>query len=160
VVYNQGQVETEDGNMAKLSVSEAAKAAGVARSTLYEKIKDGEISRGTDKTIDTAELVRVFGELAEARADDKGAGQGEAASTPERAAHALWLQELADRQQTQIERLQAIVERQSEQLREADERAAIERGGLLAQLDRTTALLPAPAGASEPSRGFWSKLFG
>ena len=145
--------------MARLSVSEAAKAAGVARSTLYEKIKDGEISRAPDKTIDTAELVRVFGELTGDRPSD-GVGQGEGASGSERAAHALWLQELADRQQTQIERLQATVERQAEQLREADERAAAERGRLLAQLDRTTALLPAPAEAPAQSRNLWSRMFG
>ena len=163
VVYTWIRVfEIGEANMAKLSISDAAKAAGVARSTLYEKINAGEISRGPDKTIDTAELVRVFGELKNDRSAD-GAEQGGEGNEPERAGHALWLQELADRQQDQIERLQATVERQGEQLREADERAATERQGLLARLDRMTMLLPAPAESipePEPPRGFWRRVLG
>jgi len=49
--------------MPLLTVTEAAKAAGVSRTTLYEKIKGGELSRNADKQIDTADLLRVFGEL-------------------------------------------------------------------------------------------------
>lgn len=54
--------------MAKLSISESARQAGVARSTLYEYyIKPGKISVEIDgrgnKVIDVAELIRVFGEL-------------------------------------------------------------------------------------------------
>ena len=45
-----------------LSVTEAAKAAGCARSTIYDKLKSGELSKTADG-IDTAELLRVFGEL-------------------------------------------------------------------------------------------------
>ncbi len=47
-----------------LSMSEAARRAGVSRSTLYRKLKDGSLSasRGPDgsKGIDSAELKRVF----------------------------------------------------------------------------------------------------
>lgn len=46
-----------------LSVTEAAKAVGCARSTIYDKINAGELSRGSGGKIDTAELLRVFGEL-------------------------------------------------------------------------------------------------
>ena len=54
--------------MPKLSISESARRAGVARSTLYEYyIKPGKISVEVDgrgnKVIDVAELLRVFGEL-------------------------------------------------------------------------------------------------
>lgn len=48
------------GSDVQLTVTEAAKAAGVSRTTIYEKIKDGELSRVNGK-IDTAELLRVFG---------------------------------------------------------------------------------------------------
>lgn len=40
-----------------------------------------------------------------------------------------------------------------------EERAAEERRGLLAQLDRTMALLPSPEPSPEPPRGFWRKMF-
>lgn len=46
-----------------LSVTEASKAVGCARSTIYDKIKSGELSRNSGGKIDTTELLRVFGEL-------------------------------------------------------------------------------------------------
>lgn len=54
--------------MARVSISQAAKLAGIARSHLYEKyIKSGKltISTGDDdkKFVDTSELLRVFGTL-------------------------------------------------------------------------------------------------
>ena len=44
-----------------ISVSEAAKRWGVSRTTIYKKIDDGELSRNSDKKIDTTEMLRVFG---------------------------------------------------------------------------------------------------
>jgi AcrR family transcriptional regulator len=55
--------------MALLPLRQAADAAGVARQTLYRYVKDGRITAtvGHDgqKQVDTAELLRVFGELRE-----------------------------------------------------------------------------------------------
>ena len=45
-----------------LSITAAAKAVGISRTTMYAQIKDGTLSRTPDG-IDTAELVRVFGQL-------------------------------------------------------------------------------------------------
>lgn len=44
-----------------ISVSEASKRWAVSRTTIYKKIDDGELSRNSDKKIDTAEMLRVFG---------------------------------------------------------------------------------------------------
>ena len=53
--------------MAILSVTEAAKAVGVGKATVYRRLKDGTltVSKRPDgsKGVDTAELIRVFGEL-------------------------------------------------------------------------------------------------
>ncbi len=50
--------------MALLSISAAARAAGVDRATLHRALKSGRLSATTDETgarvIDTAELARVF----------------------------------------------------------------------------------------------------
>ncbi len=46
----------------KISVTKAAKEWGVSRTTIYQKVNDGELSRGSDKKIDTLEMIRVFGE--------------------------------------------------------------------------------------------------
>ena len=45
-----------------ISVTKAAKEWGVSRTTIYQKVNDGELSRTADKKIDTAEMLRVFGE--------------------------------------------------------------------------------------------------
>ena len=45
-----------------ISVTKAAKEWGVSRTTIYQKVNDGELSRTTDKKIDTSEMIRVFGE--------------------------------------------------------------------------------------------------
>ena len=45
-----------------ISVTKAAKEWGLSRTTIYQKINDGELSRTAEKKIDTAEMLRVFGE--------------------------------------------------------------------------------------------------
>lgn len=45
-----------------ISVTKAAKEWGVSRTTIYHKVNNGELSRGSDKKIDTSEMLRVFGE--------------------------------------------------------------------------------------------------
>ena len=45
-----------------ISVTKAAKEWGVSRTTIYQKVNDGELSRTADKKIDIAEMLRVFGE--------------------------------------------------------------------------------------------------
>ncbi|HEM8308183.1 DNA-binding protein [Providencia rettgeri] len=52
--------------MALVSISEAARLTGKARSTLHKYIKQGKLSTTTDqntgsKSIETSELIRVFG---------------------------------------------------------------------------------------------------
>ena len=57
--------------MARVSISEAARLASVSRPTIYKLLKSGELSytsvvkHGKSvKTIDTSELIRVFGAIA------------------------------------------------------------------------------------------------
>ncbi|WP_350562799.1 plasmid replication DNA-binding protein [Psychrobacter sp. CAL346-MNA-CIBAN-0220] len=45
-----------------ISVTKAAKEWGVSRTTIYQKVNDGGLSRTSDKKIDTSEMLRVFGE--------------------------------------------------------------------------------------------------
>lgn len=54
--------------MALISISEAARLTGKARSTLHKYIKQGKLSTTTDqntgnKSIETSELIRVFGKI-------------------------------------------------------------------------------------------------
>ena len=45
-----------------ISVTKAAKEWGISRTTIYQKASNGELSRTSDKKIDTSEMLRVFGE--------------------------------------------------------------------------------------------------
>ena len=45
-----------------ISVTKAAKDWGISRTTIYQKVNNGELSRTADKKIDTSEMLRVFGE--------------------------------------------------------------------------------------------------
>ena len=45
-----------------ISVTKAAKEWGVSRTTIYDKVNAGELSRTSDKKIDPSEMLRVFGE--------------------------------------------------------------------------------------------------
>ncbi|MBD5751551.1 helix-turn-helix domain-containing protein, partial [Citrobacter freundii] len=56
--------------MARVSISEAARLVSVSRPTIYKLLKSGELSYTSVvkhgkpvKTIDTAELIRLFGAL-------------------------------------------------------------------------------------------------
>ena len=53
--------------MTILSVTEAARTAGVGKATIYRRLKDGTLTTSKQpdgsKGVDTAELLRVFGEL-------------------------------------------------------------------------------------------------
>ncbi|TLM24468.1 helix-turn-helix domain-containing protein, partial [Acinetobacter baumannii] len=57
--------------MAKVSISEAARLAGISRPTIYKLINSGQLNftsvvkaGKTVKNIDTSELIRVFGTIA------------------------------------------------------------------------------------------------
>ena len=43
-------------------MTKAAKEWGISRTTIYQKVNDGELSRTADKKIDVSEMLRVFGE--------------------------------------------------------------------------------------------------
>jgi hypothetical protein len=46
----------------EISISKAAKEWGISRVTLHKKIKDGVLSKQENGTLETSEMVRVFGE--------------------------------------------------------------------------------------------------
>nr|HIL74890.1 hypothetical protein [Rhodospirillales bacterium] len=49
--------------MTLVTIPEASKLVGKSKQTLYRHVRMGMLSRGADTLIDTAELIRVYGEL-------------------------------------------------------------------------------------------------
>ena len=75
--------------MARVSISEAARLASVSRPTIYKLLKSGELSytsivkHGKSvKNIDTAELIRVFGDLEVVSDGESDAVKRDDISTP------------------------------------------------------------------------------
>jgi hypothetical protein len=50
------------GCAVELSISKASVTWGVSRTTIHKKIKTGQLSKLANGTIDTSEMIRVFGE--------------------------------------------------------------------------------------------------
>ena len=167
--------------MAKVTVSEAARLAGISRQHLYKKwitpgllsvSKDGEAS----PMIDTSELLRVFGELKgdsprlqEATPDDSLVGRAQALEVELHAARAL----LADREaqlQEAREReawLKQHVTEVTGALRPLEDKS--EAGATAARLKKALETITKYKQAleeerqaldAERSKGFWSRLFG
>lgn len=134
--------------MAKLSISAAARAVGKNRTTIYRHIEKGLLSTSKDAKgnheIDTAELLRVFGEL---------------------------VTDGDDTEATQIDTVQqSTIELLKQQLEAAEvrEKKALEREErLYRELDdwkeRYTVLenkmLPPAEPAEAPKKGFFARLF-
>ncbi len=138
--------------MAKLNLTQAANAVGIARGTLYNHIKKGKVSyeltlKG-QKVIDTAELIRVYGELKNdeipiERSRESSIEQNETPQTPE------IIQTL--RQRTQD------LEQQIEELRKDKEASRKREEELLSIIKQQQTLLLPP---TTKKTGFFSRLFG
>lgn len=125
--------------MAKLSISEAARRAGVSRPNLYKRyIKPGLLTVEQDTQgnpqIDTSELLRVFGELKD----------GDSQNSPP-------LQQATPQTDPLIQVLRAENEHLKEQLRWTQQQ--VEK--LTEQLSIFQRVLPPPR-----RQGLWARLFG
>lgn len=137
--------------MAKLSISEASRVAGVARSTLHRAINQGRLSLGSDGKIDTAELLRLGYTLHPEAQQVRDRSQHHA--TP--AAHVAREEEsprlsLLERERDLLQRELALLQRELDAARGREGRLL----GLLEQMQqRFDRLLPAsePTAATAPT---------
>ena len=135
-------------DMAKLTISGAARAVGVSRQHLYKAyIQSGKLSVERDEKgnplVDVSELIRVFGEL---KSDGVSTTDGHG------------LQFLSQEDDSLVVRLQAQLEAKEELLRRAEEqlRSAEERElWLRQQLERAQAVLTDQRQKIRPWWKFW-----
>lgn len=148
--------------MAKLNLSQAARAVGIHRNTLRRHIAEKSISVEYDENkhplIDTNELIRVYGELKSSGATGavhSSAAKGHTGASPDRTENALLHQQIAFLEQ----QLDAV----KEQARKAEvrEEEAKQRERELLDVVRTqTRLLSPPEPETTPKKGFWKRLMG
>jgi hypothetical protein len=147
--------------MAKLTISDAARVAGVSRSTLHRAIKQGRISLDPDGRLDTAELLRAGYMLQQALRQPRTRMTQDA--TPQRRNVSQGGEVPADREFAALEREREVLQRELDATRELmrqereaaleRERASRERETLLLQMLQETQrqnqrLLDAPAWTS------------
>ena len=123
--------------MTKLRLQAAAELTGRSRSTIHRAMKEGrisyEIGESGDRLVDTAELLRVFGERPP-EDESNGASNGER--------HAM--HNVALRAKLELERAKnAMLEERIAELKEERDRWR----------EQATRLLPAPQAAER--RGWW-----
>jgi len=130
--------------MSLLSITKAAHAAGVSRRTIQRSIQSGRLSTATgERTIDTTELLRVFGPLRHAPSD-----------TPASMSRSVATNDAPD------DTLTMLVEVLRDQLQQAQQ----EKARLLAMLEAEqqarreleTKLLPAPRPAQTGKVRAWA----
>jgi hypothetical protein len=161
--------------MAKLTISEAARVAGVARSTLHRAINQGRMSLGSDGKVDTSELLRLGYALHPVAQQDRDRSRQHATpatgvARQEESPRLSWLEQERDLLQRERDLLQRELDAAREREREAAERERSARdreARLLHLLDQaqqrfdrllsapepTTAPVPSPALA--PVRPRW-----
>ena len=143
--------------MAKLNMTQAAKAAGIARKTLYRHIEKGKISCETDgqgqRVIDTSELMRAYGEIREPDTPD-AAGQDESMSQEDTPDVTGVLRERITLLEERIEDLR----QDREERKRREDRLHHERGELMGLMKQQQARLLTYEGGEK--RGFFRRLFG
>lgn len=151
--------------MTKLNLSEAARAAGITRATLYRHIKKGKLSKESDHEgnplIDVSELMRVYPELNLDAAKDTGGehistlSNDAEQSTPGTPLLQLQLEQMERERDTERER------RQQAEARERETKEEMQR--LIGIIETQSKQLVAPKEdvTTQPlaRRGFWGRLF-
>ena len=138
--------------MTIVTITGAAKLARVSRGTIYNKIESGELSRGPDG-IDSAELLRVFGQLyhPESNVNDVKSSPADSANEGNQRHPVIQTKVTVD-DSDQIEWLRKLVEERGQiiaakekQLSEAQNRLDEREEFWTKQVTQLQALLPAPA---------------
>ena len=131
--------------MAIFSISEASKAAGISRQSMYNHIKSGTISVTVDnagkKGIDHSEILRIFGEI---KPIAQGAALGDEKKAP------------PDQSAAIIAELRAENTGLKTRISDLSDHIQTLKAELAAAKEREIRLLP----AQTDKKGFFSRLFG
>ena len=147
--------------MAQVTVRQAAELVGISRQAMYRCLASGRVSATVghdgEKRIDTAELMRVFGELqtpgqSEAKVPDRSR---QATATPEQSVSVNLQMELVELR-AELRVREAQVQAQAaeiEMLKQRVEELRHDRSVMSAWLESAQRLLPAPSKRKKGGKG-------
>lgn len=140
--------------MTQVTISEAARRVGVARSTLLRHIKNGKISKVIGKdgkpSLDTSELLRVYGDLKTPDEDDTSDALHQNRSALQVDTSDRYTEKDIEIATLRAE-LKAAIERADEFKEERDEWRGVAKKGQVLLTD---------AGHGKPRQGLWARVFG
>ena len=140
--------------MTQVTISEAARRVGIARSTLLRHIKNGKVSKVIGKDgkprLDTSELLRVYGDLKISDTDDTSATLHQNYSMLQVDTGDRYTEKDIEIATLRAE-LKAAIERSDEFKEERDEWRGVAKKGQALLTDE---------GQGRPSRGLWARIFG
>ncbi len=140
--------------MTQITISEAARRVGIARSTLLRHIKNGKVSKVIGKDgkprLDTSELLRVYGDLKTPDTDDTSATLHQNYSMLQVDTGDRYTEKDIEIATLRAE-LKAAIERSDEFKEERDEWRGVAKKGQALLTDE---------GQGRPSRGLWARVFG
>lgn len=140
--------------MTQVTISEAARRVGIARSTLLRHIKNGKISKVIGKdgkpSLDTSELLRVYGDLKVSDTDDTSATLHQSHKTLQSDTGDRYTEKDIEIATLRAE-LKAALERSDEFKEERDEWRGVAKKGQALLTDE---------GQGRPSKGLWARVFG
>jgi hypothetical protein len=140
--------------MTQITISEAARRVGIARSTLLRHIKNGKVSKviGEDgkPRLDTSELLRVYGDLKISDTGDTNATLHQNRSTLHHDTGDRYTEKDIEIATLRVE-LKAALERAGEFEEERDEWRGVAKKGQALLTD---------AGQGVPRQGLWKRIFG
>jgi excisionase family DNA binding protein len=144
----------------EISIKTASETMKVSRTTIYEKLKNGELSKTQSGKIETSELLRVFGSPANRHTKQEESEHIEhlkSVQNPDKSSvHQLNTLDTLDTSKEEL--YQAQIKSLEEQLKEANEREKWQRQHI-EKLTDTLKLLEAPKQPEPKKKGFLSRFF-